>query len=133
MSTEQQINVLEVTLKKSKFTKNTAAFIIFEEIMKNSPDKRNVHAWTDYVSDEIERVSELLHTDLAVLASEADKEQLEQACNILSNKIQSISNKVVHTSRRDTPKSYEKVLVKRQIIIVEKRDGAKLSFHFNCK
>ncbi|WP_158553324.1 ParB N-terminal domain-containing protein [Peribacillus saganii] len=137
---KQKIGVIEKARKSAKFTENEAGFIIFEQIMKNSPQKENLNNWIEYICDEIERVSELIHKDLEYMSSDLHKRKLKKSIDQLNDKLnwvcgqnsESKSNNQIRAVKIKTkPEKPQKNKASKHVIVTEKRDGNKLTFYFS--
>ncbi|MFE4523719.1 hypothetical protein ACFRCQ_16660 [Cytobacillus firmus] len=142
LTQKQKITVIEKARKTAKFTGNQAGFLIFEEMMKQNPLKENVGNWIEYICDEMEQVAELIHDDLQLLTTDIQKRKLTKKLQQLTNRLDWIAikeqynRKEVKTEntddlKREKSKHNEENKIKKQTIIMEKRNGNKLTFYFN--
>ncbi|PWW26637.1 ParB-like nuclease family protein [Cytobacillus oceanisediminis] len=142
LNLNQKITVIEKARKTAKFTNNEAGFLIFEEMMKQNPQKENVGNWIEYICDEMERISELIHEDLQLLTTEIQKRKLRKSLQHLTNRLDWVfikeqynrkEEKTENTDdlKRERSKHKDENKIKKQTIIMEKRNGNKLTFYFN--
>lgn len=138
----QKITVIEKARKTAKFTTNQAGFLIFEEMMKQNPQKENTSSWIEYICDEIERVSELIHEDLQQTTTEIQKRKLMKTLQQLTNRLDWVFMEKQDSKKEkkmyDMKNSYDERSrykdennIKKKTIIMEKRNGNKLTFYFS--
>ncbi|MBU8852756.1 ParB/Srx family N-terminal domain-containing protein [Priestia megaterium] len=134
----QKINVIDYIIKNVKFTDNKANFLILEQIMKKKPQKRNIHSWIEFICDQMEGISELIHKDLESLTTHGDRLKLRRSLEKWDKKLKwvneekkeyDISSPLVNEqSQQETVK---KPKTHKRLVVIEKRNGNKITFSFH--
>lgn len=137
---KQKIMVIERARKEAKFTSNGAGMIIFQEVMKEHPTKENIQDWLEYLCEEIDKLSESIHDDLKDLVEEKHQSKIRSSLDGLNTKLKwivkdtggNVEEKEVQWEEKGSEMNdKDNRNLKRQTIIMEKRNGNKYTFYFH--
>jgi len=142
----QKITVIEQVKKSAKFTDEKAKFLIFEQLMKQSLDKTNLNNWIEYICDEIDNVTDLVNDEIKLLGNDLHKIKLKKSLDKLNEKLKWLNDNDTQQKTQKNQKEQKSSLFKvdrienekehsvrndKKVIVMEKRNGNKMTFYFS--
>lgn len=136
LTIEQRQRVIEEVLRKAKFTKEKAGFLILQELMTdktyNDIKKLNMSSWVKYICLKIDRINSLIKTDIVSLNKEKYKKEIELAlAKITDNLASDVSSCQKDSTNEFNSINNEKLFKqykKEKFIEYENYGGIKITF-----